>query len=275
MKTLLVALLCVASFVQSSAFADEGKPLSGDYNAHKWKLVWGDDFNGTGSPDETKWQQEINGSGGGNNEAQFYTDHIENSFLENGHLVIQAKKEDIGEKHYSSALLDSKESWTYGRFEFRAKLPKGRGTWPAAWLLADKQTYGTQFWPDNGEVDVMEAVGFEQNVVHFTLHDKFFNYMNENNPIVWMKVHDADEQFHTYTLDWYPDHMDFWLDHVRYMSFKKHGDWQKWPFDQKMHIILNLAIGGSWGGSQGIDDSIFPARLEFDSVRVYKQIDNK
>jgi licheninase len=273
MKAVMISLFVVSTVLSSAALAGEGTPLPGDYNAHQWKLVWSDDFNGSGQPDPTKWTVEVDGSGGGNHEAQYYTDRLDNAFVKDGHLVIEAKKEDYQNKSYTSAILDSKQSWTYGRFEIRAKLPTGRGTWPAAWLLADKQVYGSQFWPDNGEVDMLEAVGYDQNVIHFTLHDKFFNYMHNNNPMTWMRVADADQQFHTYTFDWYPDHMDFWLDHVKYMTFEKQGDWQKWPFDQNMHLILNLAVGGDWGGLKGIDDSIFPARFEFDSVKVYQQVD--
>jgi len=236
----------------------------------KWKLVWSDEFDGAGKPDPTKWKYQVGGDGWGNQEEEYYTDHLENAHLENGHLVIEARKEEMASNHYTSARLNSRASWTYGRFEFRAKLPTGRGTWPAAWILPDVKTYGDRFWPDNGEIDVLEAVGFDQNVNHFSVHTKDFNWMNGNQPTFWTMVPDADKDFHTYALEWYPDHLDFFIDQTKYMTLKKIGDWRQWPFDKNFHVILNLAIGGSWGGEKGIDDQIFPAKFELDYVRVYQ-----
>jgi licheninase len=238
----------------------------------KWQLVWSDEFNGTGKPDPSKWLYETGDSGSANHEAQAYTDRIDNAYLENGHLVIKAVKEDFADKHYTSARLNSRQSWTYGRFEFRAKFPRGRGTWPAAWMLPDAQTYGDGYWPDNGEIDVLEAVGFDPNVNHFLTHTKDFNWMNNNQPTFLTSVPDADQAFHTYALEWSPDHLDFFIDQTKYMTVEKKGDWRQWPFDQNFHLILNLAIGGSWGGMQGIDDQIFPATFEIDYVRVYKMV---
>jgi licheninase len=266
MKLAILFTLAV-SLVSLNIFAEPA------YSAHQWRLVWGDEFQGEGTLDSQKWIYEVGNVGSANHEAQTYTDRSDNSFLENGALVIQAKKEDFGDKHYTSARLHSQQSWLYGRFEFSAKLPTGRGTWPAIWFMPDQQVYGDQLWPDNGEIDLLEAVGFDQNVNHFSVHTKDYNWMTHSNPTFWTSVPDGNLQFHKYTLDWYQDHLDFWLDEVKYMTLEKTGDWRQWPFDQKFYLIINLAIGGGWGGLHGIDDFLFPARFEIDSVHVYELVD--
>jgi beta-glucanase (GH16 family) len=234
--------------------------------------VWQDEFDNTGLPDATKWDYDIGGSGWGNREAQYYTKTLKNAHVENGKLSIEALKENLSSNSYTSARMvtKGKGDWLYGKFEIRAKLPQGRGTWPAIWMLATNQTYGSQYWPDNGEIDIMEHVGFDPNVIHGSLHTKWFNFTINTEITKTLTVPSALSDFHNYVLEWYPDSIKVFVDDVKYLKFEnKAYDWQGWPFNQKFHILLNVAVGGDWGGQKGIDDSIFPQKMEVDYVRVY------
>ena len=145
-------------------------------NSQFKKLVWSDEFNYTGLPDSTKWNYDIGGDGFGNNEAQFYTKkRLENARVENGNLVIEARKEDWENKNYTSARLvtKGKQDWKYGRIEVRAKLPKGKGTWPAIWMLSTDM----KEWPEDGELDIMEHVGYNQGFIHASVHTKKYNHI--------------------------------------------------------------------------------------------------
>jgi len=234
-------------------------------------LVWSDEFEGDGLPDSSKWSYDVGGDGWGNNELQYYTNGVlNNARVEEGHLVIEARRESYQNRSYTSARLVSrnKGDWLYGRIEVRAKLPAGRGTWPAIWMLPTDWSYGN--WPDSGEIDIMEHVGYDMNRVNATVHTKSFNHTlgtQVGNNIVAANV---DQKFHIYRLEWRPDRIDVFLDDTHYFSFQNDGKgYASWPFDQRFHLLLNLAIGGSWGGLQGVDDSIFPQRMEVDYVRVY------
>ncbi|MBO9613884.1 MAG: glycoside hydrolase family 16 protein [Dyadobacter sp.] len=234
---------------------------------------WQDEFNYTGKPDATKWSYDLGDHGWGNNELENYTDKIENAKVENGNLVIIAIKEPSGKQQHSSARLVSKgkADFTYGKFEIRAKLPKGRGTWPAIWMLASGNSYGNRGWPDNGEIDIMEHVGFDQDRLHGNIHTKAFNHAiktNKGNNIVVKRL---SEDFHVYTCEWTPEAVTILVDGNAYFTFKKEAtyQWPEWPFDKPFHLILNVAVGGNWGGQKGVDDSIFPQKMEVDYVRVY------
>lgn len=234
---------------------------------------WQDEFNTPGKPDAAKWSYDLGDHGWGNNELENYTDKIENANVENGNLVITAIKEPSGKQQYSSARLVSKgkADFTYGKFEIRAKLPKGRGTWPAIWMLASGNSYGNKGWPDNGEIDIMEHVGFDQDRLHGNIHTKAFNHAiktNKGNNIV---VKGLSEDFHVYTCEWTPEAVTILVDGNAYFTFKKEAayQWPEWPFDKPFHLILNVAVGGNWGGQKGVDDSIFPQKMEVDYVRVY------
>jgi licheninase len=238
-----------------------------------WTQVWGDEFEGDGLPDAAKWYYETGGDGWGNQEKQYYTEKDpDNARLENGNLVIEARKESYQGNAYTSARLNSEESWTYGRFEIKAKLPSGRGTWPALWMLPDKSTYGTQYWPDNGEIDIMEHVGYDPGVIHGTIHTKAFNHIQGTDRGGSIEVTDAMETFHVYAMEWTPNEIRVYVDGKKYFTFRNQPqyDWQEWPFDQKFHLLFNIAVGGTWGGAEGIDDSAFPTQMVVDYVRVYK-----
>ncbi|MEF8817864.1 MAG: family 16 glycosylhydrolase, partial [Salinibacter sp.] len=238
-----------------------------------WTQVWGDEFEGQGLPNSEKWSYETGGDGWGNQEQQYYTrDDTDNARLENGHLIIEARKESFKGNDYTSVRLNSEASWKYGRFEIRAKLPAGRGTWPALWMLADEQTYGDQYWPDNGEMDIMEHVGYDEGVIHGTIHTEAFNHIDGTDKGSTITVPDATSEFHDYAMEWTPNEFRVFVDGEQYFTFqnREQYDWQEWPFDQKFHLLMNIAVGGSWGGAEGIDDSAFPERMVIDYVRVYK-----
>lgn len=246
------------------------RPTSREIN---WEQVWGDEFDGQGLPDGSKWTYETGGDGWGNQEQQFYTrEDTDNARVENGTLIIEARKESVQGSAYTSARLNSRESWTYGRVEVRAKVPAGRGTWPAIWMLADNDTYGDQYWPDNGEIDIMEHVGYDEGVIHGTIHTKAFNHIEGTDKGSSRTIPTATSEFHTYALEWTPGEIRVSVDGQTYFTFQNREpyNWQEWPFDQPFHLLLNVAVGGTWGGAEGIDDSVFPERMVLDYVRVYK-----
>jgi beta-glucanase (GH16 family) len=167
--------------VAAGAFVDghNVKALSAADGGDPWQLVWSDEFNYSGLPDRSKWGYDVGGHGWGNKELQYYTERRkENARVENGHLIIEARRDGSESNEYTSARLVSKGKgdWTYGRFEVRAKLPSGRGTWPAIWMLPSVKSYGGGGWPDNGEIDIMEHVGFDPNVIHGSAHTSLLSF---------------------------------------------------------------------------------------------------
>ncbi|GAB3172006.1 glycoside hydrolase family 16 protein [Telluribacter humicola] len=234
---------------------------------------WSEEFSYTGKPDAEKWSYELGGHGWGNNELQNYTDRLENARVEDGMLIITARKEASANRQYSSARLVTKDKadFTYGKVEVRAKLPSGRGTWPSIWALASQNTYGTEFWPDNGGIDLVAHAGFDQNRVYSNIHNKAFSQKGNS-----MVIKSASSDFHTYTCEWTPERITLKVDGKTNFTYKREDKytWREWPFDQPFHLILNVAIGGTWGGEKGVDDSIFPQKMVVDYVRIYELIDN-
>ncbi|RVU25969.1 glycoside hydrolase family 16 protein [Sandaracinomonas limnophila] len=235
------------------------------------KFIFQDEFSGK-NLDTTKWSYNTGGEGWGNHELQNYTkDRKENVRIENGHLIIEARKEDFNKNRFTSGRIVTKGKFdfTYGRVEVRAKLPAGRGTWPAIWMLASGINYGKNYWPDQGEIDIMEHVGYDPSVVHGTVHTKAFNHVIGTQKGNTITITDFDKAFHVYRMDWTPETIRMFVDDKMYFEFPNtHKSWEEWPFDKPEHLILNLAVGGDWGGSKGVDESIFPVRMEVDYVRV-------
>jgi len=246
-----------------------------------YRLVWSDDFDVPGLPDATKWNHdtERNSAGWYNNEQQYYaSERPENARIENGFLVITARREDLSTlglpdwsgQRYSSARLITrgKAAWSSAFFEIRAKLPCGRGTWPAIWTLsAPPQTR----WPDDGEIDIMEHVGFDPGIVHGTVHTGSYNHTLGNQRGATTTIADACDEFHRYQMNWTPSRITIGVDDRNYFQYSNDGSGNgTWPFDSPQYLILNIAVGGDWGGQMGIDDTVFPVRMEIDYVRVYQ-----
>jgi beta-glucanase (GH16 family) len=239
------------------------------------ELVWADEFDYEGLPDSTKWSYDVGGGGWGNNELEYYTyKRRENARVENGRLIIEARKETFLNNGYTSARLISrlKGDWLYGRIEVKAKLPPGRGTWPAIWMMPTDGAYGG--WPNSGEIDIMEHVGYEPGIVHSTIHTDYYNGAEGTQKGSGITVTDAFTAFHLYSVEWTPQQMDFYMDDIKYFSYYYSSDYKAWPFDKRFFLIMNLAVGGNWGGAQGVDTAVFPASMEIDYVRIYQAPEN-
>lgn len=290
----------------SSATSEESSSSS----STGWKLVWSDEFEGA-VIDSAKWSHEKNCWGGGNNEQQCYTDRPVNSYVADGYLYIVAQREDFtgsdsaeGESSttktlpYTSARLRTKnlQEWTFGRFEIRAKLPYGQGTWPAIWMLPTNSPYGN--WAASGEIDIMEAVNLKtvtngnapESHVHGTLHYGRAWPGNVNAGADYLLPGNANpaEDFHTYAIEWEEGEIRWYVDDVHYATQRSSGWYAQYiqdgvlkdapegaPFDRfsKFHLLLNLAVGGNWAGTvnnKGIDESVFPQKMLVDFVRVYE-----
>ena len=269
-----IFLACIFSFAVAPAFA------SG------WKLVWADEFNHPGLPDPAKWNYETGFVR--NQEAQYYTQaRSQNARATNGCLVIEARQEPFKNPAfdpsaspadwirsresaaYTSASLTSKQSWKYGRIEVRAKLPCGRGVWPAIWTLGTN--ISTVGWPTCGEIDLMEMVGFKPDMIYGHIHTLESVNTKKVKDGDGIRVPEASKHFHVYAIEWDADKIDFFVDNQKYYTYHKTNNSEAgWPFDQPQYLILNLALGGAWGGAKGIDDAIFPQRFYIDYVRVYQ-----
>jgi len=257
--------------------------------AAEWKLVWSDEFDKPGLPDPAKWTYEQGFVR--NNELQFYTaGRKENARVENGLLILETRKEnwpnpDYDPKEQKRSFRSGKETadytsaslvtqgiaeWKYGRVEVRAKLPRGKGLWPAIWMLGSNRRQAG--WPACGEIDIMEWVGFDPDTIHGTIHTAKYNHVKRTQKGARTTVPRPYEDFHVYAVEWDEDRLDIFVDGNRYFSFanEKSGV-DAWPFDQPMYLILNVAFGGSWGGQQGIDESALPQSMAVDFVRVYQR----
>jgi beta-glucanase (GH16 family) len=236
-----------------------------------WILTWFDEFDGTGLPDPSKWGYEVGFIR--SKELQYYTRaRPENARLEGGMLVIESRKEAYETAAYTSASLHTKgkAEFLYGRIEVRAKLPTGRGMWPAIWMLG--VNIDQVGWPTCGEIDIMENVGFDPNRIYGTVHTQAYNHVAGTAKGANLAIATPWEGFHVYAIEWSSTEIVFVVDEQRYFTFpnEKQGS-AKWPFDRPHYLILNTAIGGSWGGQKGIDDGIFPQRYYIDYVRVLRR----
>lgn len=258
------------------------KSLTQNMDGEDWKLVWSDEFDGTGLADSTKWAYNVGNWGWGNNEPQYYTNaRAKNARQENGNLIIEAHKNDMDQAWTSARLTtQGKQSFLYGKIEFRAKVPTGRGTWAAGWLLGD--SYKDELsWPYCGEIDVLECVGFEINdatgngINHATCHTPKYYFKKGNQIGSQIDMENMNNEFHTYTIEWYPDVIYGLVDGERYYTYDKNADDLEWPFHQAQNIILNLAVGGGWGGAKGIDENWENHQYIIDYVRVYELTDKE
>jgi len=233
------------------------------------ELVWSDEFNISGLPDSKKWNYDIGNSGWGNNEKQYYTNRPENAEVRDSVLVITLKKENYGSALYTSARLKTKGkfTFTYGRVEVRAKLPTGRGTWPAIWTLGDN--ISSVGWPDCGEIDIMEHVGFDQDHIHSAVHNRasYGATISKGG----QRIQSASDDFHVYAMEWSSASMKFSVDGINHYTYRPlNKDWRAWPFDAPQFFILNIAMGGTWGGKWGVDPNFTESTMEIDYIRVYQ-----
>lgn len=237
----------------------------------QWKLVWSDEFNTPGQPDPAKWGYDIGGHGWGNGEKQLYTRaDTNNAVVRGGSLFITARQTSEGKYTSARLLTKNKGDWKYGRIEVRAKLPKGRGIWPAIWMLPTDWAYGD--WPSSGEIDIMEFVGYLPDSLYATVHTEAYNHSIGTQKTRPVFLPGTSEQFHVYAVEWLENSMVFKIDDRTVFQFKQEKDDPTvWPFDQRFHLLLNVAVGGNWGGQKGIDNSIFPQTMEIDYVRVSQQ----
>ena len=257
-------LLCFAVSVSGAEY---------DIASLNYELVWADEFDTDGLPDPALWGFNVGGGGWGNGELQYYMPKG-NASVENGVLTIEARKERRGTCDYSSARMVTRDKadWLYCKIEVRAKLPSGVGTWPAIWMLPTDFAYGD--WPASGEIDIMEHVGYDPDVIVQSIHTAKTHGGSASNHSA--KVPGVRDDFHTYGMEWLPDRIIFTIDGEETYVYEKPevGEGEKasdtWPFDQRMHLLLNLAFGGTWGGSQGVDNSCLPAQFQVDYVRVYQ-----
>lgn len=229
-----------------------------------YTLVWNEEFSGS-NIDLTKWEHEVNGNGGGNNELQYYTSLAENSYIENGSLIIQALKKDYLGKAYTSARIRTlnKGDWTYGRFEIRAKLPYGKGLWPAIWMLPSDWEYGG--WPASGEIDIMELLGHEPYKVYATIHYGTVANHQSNGSSYQLPSSTFSTDYHVFAMEWDSTGMSWYVDGNKYYSVTKGK-----PFDKRFHLLLNVAVGGNWPGDPG-SNTVFPQKMYVDYVRVYRK----
>lgn len=241
-----------------------------------YELVWQEEFNesATGLPDMKRWWYETGAGGWGNNELQDYVSGTYNgekiAKVEDGRLTITATKID---GKVRSIRVNTIESWTYGYFEARLKLPKGKGTWPAFWMMPKNFTA----WPKDGEIDIMEHVGYHQDYVSSSIHCTAYVHSNGTQKTKEIYLKGATDEFHVYALEWTPEYIKSYVDGVQLFYYKPetYGErnYNTWPFDNPFYLKLNLAWGGNWGGAMGIDENCLPAVYEIDYVRVFQKFD--
>ncbi len=237
-----------------------------------WTLVWSDEFDYAGLPDSTIWGYAVGGHGWGNNELQYYTrGRMANAAVREGVLHLTARHEPYGGRAFTSARLITrgKKDLQYGRVEIRAQLPAARGTWPAIWMMPADWTFAQGGWPDVGEIDIMEHVGHHPGLIHSSAHSKAYQWQAGTQKTDSLLVEGATTAFHTYALEWSPDFIRTFVDTVPVFTYRNEGTGiDAWPYDKPFYLILNIAVGGAWGGR--VDTSAFPQTMLIDFVRVYQ-----
>lgn len=274
---LLVAFMGYQSCTTSHRESPEAEsPANSDFVPEGYTLMWQDEFNAfrldggkPAMPDRTQWYYETGGHGWGNNEIQNYVAGVHGkdtcAVVSDGTLKIIAKRKG---DEVISARLNTQKNWTYGYFEARLKLPQGKGTWPAFWMLPKDFKH----WPADGEIDIMEEVGYRPNWTSSAIHCTAYNHSIGTQKTGEQYIATAESEFHVYALEWTADYIKCFVDgtlHFIFENEKKGVD--TWPFDKPFNLKLNLAWGGNWGGAEGVDESKLPAVYEIDYVRVYQK----
>lgn len=242
-----------------------------------YTLVWHDEFNSGTTLNTDDWTHQAASPGWVNNELQTY---VKGEYggqrvteIKDGHLSITAFKS--GSSVYSGRVY-AKEStgWKYGIIEASIRLPKGKGTWPAFWMMPVNNDFGTNPWPRCGEIDIMEEVGYNPNYTSSSLHTQAYNHTKGTQKTAERLTEGAQDNYHVYRLEWTEDYIRTYVDGRLLLSFNndKTGNVDTWPFDKPFYVILNLAWGGDWGGAQGVDESALPATMDVDYVRVFQKL---
>ena len=275
MKLLPILILFITCQEPKSS---EKQPVVNEWDKEGWALVWNDEFDGPALNLE-KWSFEIGGHGWGNNELQYYSDDDSTAFIQDGKLVLRADIVPQGTgsadnlRYFSSARLrtSGKGDWRYGRIEVKAKLALGQGIWPAIWMLPTDWMYGG--WPESGEIDIMEHVGYDPGRVHGSIHTGSYNHKINTQRGGSKLLDKISSKFYVYAIEWYEDRIDFLIDDAKYFSFQNDGknDFNTWPFNQRFHLLINIAVGGDWPGSPD-ETTQFPTEMEVEYVRVYEKI---
>jgi beta-glucanase (GH16 family) len=253
------------------------KTLTQSIEGSKWQVAWSDEFDGK-FVDTTKWTYDIGNWGWGNGEEQYYTkNRPENARIENGNLIIEARRNDMGQKWTSARLTTrGKVSFVYGRIEMRAKVPHYRGNWAAGWTLGDEYVDEIS-WPFCGEIDILESVGYEMDdstgngIAHASAHSGAYYFKLGNQPTGIIEVENMNNKFHTYAIEWTPEEIRAYLDDQLYFTYNDTSNGLSWPFHKPQNLIINLAMGGGWGGYYGIDENVEALQMIIDYVRVYER----
>lgn len=277
------ALILASAILPHASFAQgEAAPAAAQSSASTSEspvLVWHDEFNGPDGtlPAADKWDAVVNDSGYGNNELEYYTRRPANLHMRGGNLVLTARKEsftgpDGQSRAYTSARIETRSKFNvqYGRIEARIKVPAGQGLWPAFWLLG--QDFSSRGWPNCGEIDIMENVGFEPNTVHGSLHGPGYSGAHPLTGITTLPNHEPfSRAFHVFSIEWEPGQIRFYVDGRLFETQRKQdlAPGKRWVFDHPFYLVLNLAVGGYWPGNPDATTN-FPASMLVDYVRVYK-----
>lgn len=243
----------------------------------EYDLVWADEFDYEGMPDPEKWNYDVGNHQWANQELQAYTNRPDNAYVQNGRLMIRAVKEQDGDRKYTSARLTTyeRQSWQYGYFEIRGRLPDGKGSWPAFWFMPDACRQGTA-WPLCGEIDMMEHTVVNKNELVYSLHSQKHNHTRHDTRQYSTSVRQEGvcDEFHVYGMEWTKDYVEYFFDGKSVCKYCKTDDADDqtenaWPYDKRFYMILNIAVGGFMGGPVLEED--LPYIMEVDYVRAYQK----
>lgn len=243
-----------------------------------YHLVWSDEFDYEGQPDPAKWNYDVGNHQWANRELQAYTDREANVTVKDGKLVMRSLLEQDGDKKYTSVRMTTyeRQSWQYGYFEIRAKLPSGRGSWPALWFLPNDIRHGVR-WPLCGEIDMMEHTVMHKDDLVYSLHSQKHNHTRNDTVQYSTTIHHPGvcAEFHVYGMEWTPDYVEYFLDGESVCKYRRTDDQedqaeQAWPYDKPYYLIMNIAVGGFMGGP--VTDEDLPFVMEIDYVRVYQKM---
>ena len=278
-KARVGTIYIMSGMARKSIDVTQSAAESDAYNAPEgYELVWNDEFDSGSELNPDDWTHEVQNSGWVNNELQNYVNHKTPggqlvTEVRGGSLHINCVKED-GKVYSGRVYAHVGTGWEYGYFEARIKLPSGKGTWPAFWMMPVGNDWSTNPWPMCGEIDIMEEVGANPNVVSSSVHTQDYNHTKDTQKTHEMTIEDAEGAFHTYALEWTADAITTYVDGKEQLAVTKSqmgSSHNQWPFHYAFYPILNLAWGGDWGGYKGVDDSALPAKMEVDYIRVFQK----